>query len=156
MSQQTFASSTTEGGKLGALFTKGSGSGNYQTASTSYVNVDNGMNQTWIVPLGFALLVSFVGVVSTSGGAATVTVGILDQFSDGSGGGLKSEQAIVVAAASATQGVGFGLQWMVVGDGKAHNIIPQFKTSANTGVILNNTAAHSPSVLCELTPSNVN
>jgi len=158
MSKQTYAASSSEGGKLGSVLQKGNGLGNYTTASLSYVAIDNGMNYTIFVPQGYVAILSFSGVATIATAIDSVWVALQDVFADGSGGGILSEQQINVSTVSATAGIGFGVQALIVGDNLFHTVVPVFKANNAThaGQILNNSLTHAPSVLIELTQSNLN
>jgi len=147
-----------EGLKLGAVLQRGSGSANYSTVSTSYVAVDNGMNYAIVVPQGYVALISFCGVATIATLADSVWVAILDVFGDNSGGGILSEQQINIPVVSALAGIGFGVQALIVGDGRGHIISPVFKanSASHAGQILNNSLTHAPTLLVELTQSNLN
>jgi hypothetical protein len=116
------------------------------------------MNYTILVPQGYVALLSFSGVATIATAADSVWVAIQDVFADGSGGGILSEQQINVSTVSATAGVGFGVQALIVGDNRFHTIVPVFKANSaiHAGQILNNSLTHAPSVLIELTQSNLN
>jgi len=68
MSQSTYASSTAEGGKLGAVFSRGSGLGNYSITSQSFITVDPAnlnSGQNILIPKGFVAIVSACGTSRT-------------------------------------------------------------------------------------------
>ncbi len=149
--QNTDASSLSEGGKLGCTFLSGAGTGNYVTNSQSYVNVDSNLLSTnVIVPVGYVLLVSANGVAGTATAAAEVSVGV-------SVDGVLAAESINEGAA-ANNLVGFDVQYMIVGDGKSHTVAMVFRTNAaaDNAVIGNNIATNVPSMLLELTQSNLN
>jgi len=159
MSKQTYASSSSEGGKLGSVLQRGNGLGNYTTTSLSYVAIDNGMNFTIMVPQGYVAIISFAGVATIATAADSVWVAIQDVLADGSGSsGILSEQQINVSTVSATAGIGFGVQALIVGDNRFHTIVPVFKANnaSHAGQILNNSLTHAPTMLVELTQSNLN
>lgn len=148
---QTDASSLSEGGKLGCIFLTGAGSGNYQSNSQSFVNVDsNLLSQSIVVPKGYVLLVSAAGVAGTATAAVPVAVGITVD------GVLVIETDCQGAAAGNL--VGFDVQYMIVGDGLAHTVAMVYRTNAtaDNAVIGNNSATNVPSLLLELTQSNLN
>jgi len=148
---QTDASSLSEGGKLGCIFLTGAGTGNYQTNSQSFINVDsNLLSQSLIVPKGYVLMVSAAGVAGTATAAVPVAVGITVD------GVLVVETDLQGAAAGNL--VGFDVQYMIVGDGLAHTVAMVYRTNAtaDNAVIGNNSATNVPSLLLELTQSNLN
>jgi len=116
------------------------------------------MNYLVFVPQGYVAIISFAGVATIATTTDSVWVAIQDVFADGSGGGILSEQQINVPTVSATAGVGFGVQALIVGDGRFHTVTPVFKANnaSHAGQILNNSLTHAPSVLIELTQSNLN
>jgi hypothetical protein len=150
--QNTDASSLSEGGKLGCIFLSGAGSGNYQTNSQSFVNVDsNLLSQTIVVPKGYVLMVSANGVAGNNGtGVAEVSVGI-------SVDGILKAESINEGAATGNL-VGFDVQYMIVGDGLSHTVsmVYRVNTSSNNAVIGNSPVTNVPSLLLELTQSNLN
>ena len=148
---QTDASSLSEGGKLGCIFLTGAGTGNYQTNSQSFINVDsNLLSQSLIVPKGYVLMVSAAGVAGTATAAVPVAVGITVD------GVLVVETDLQGAAAGNL--VGFDVQYMIVGDSLAHTVAMVYRTNAtaDNAVIGNNSATNVPSLLLELTQSNLN
>lgn len=148
---QTDASSLSEGGKLGCTFLTGQGSGNYQTNSQSFVNVDTTfLSQSVVVPKGYVLMIAAAGVAGTATAAVPVAVGITVD------GVLVVETDCQGAAAGNL--VGFDVQYMIVGDGLAHTIAMVYRTNAtaDNAVIGNNSATNVPSLLLELTQSNLN
>jgi hypothetical protein len=148
---QTEASSYSEGGKLGCIFLSGQGTGNYLTNSQAYVNVDSTfLSQSLIVPSGYVLMISANGAAGTATAAAEVGVGITVD------GVLVAES--VNEGAAANNLVGFDVQYMIVGDGKNHTVAMVFRTNAaaDNAIIGNSTTSHAPSLLLELTQSNLN
>src|SRR5258708_6107476 len=91
MSQSTYASSTAEGGKLGTLFSRGSGLGNYSITSQSFITIDPAnlkAGQGILIPKGFVAIVSAGGSVNSAVAAVQVGMGI------GDNGVLLAEQDI--------------------------------------------------------------
>lgn len=148
---QTDASSLSEGGKLGCIFLTGAGSGNYQTNSQSFVNVDTALlSQSIVVPQGYVLMVSANGVAGTATAAAEVSVGVTVD-------GVLVAESINEGAAAGNL-VGFDVQYMIVGDGKSHTVAMVYRTNAtaDNAIIGNSSVTNVPSLLLELTQSNLN
>src|SRR5258708_24247007 len=113
MSQSTYASSIAEGGKLGTLFSRGSGLGNYSITSQSFISVDPAnlnAGQNIFIPKGFIAIVSAGGSVNSAVAAVQVAVGI------GVDGVLAVEQDITGPGIG--QNSHFSLKWVGQGDGK--------------------------------------
>ena len=149
--QQVYSSSESEGGKLGVIFLFGGGLGNYASNSQSFVNVDSTLlSQSIVVPKGYVLMIAGAGVAGSATAAVQVGVGITVD------GVLVAETDVQGAAAGNL--VGFDVQYMIVGDGNAHTVALVFRTNATADnvVIGNSPVTNVPSLLLELTPSNIN
>lgn len=110
-------------------FKKGSNSATYDTASTTFVDVDT-TNLKFVVtiPTGSHLVISASGVVGipSSGGAVATDIALAD-------GGVQLVDSLTTQPTSGAN-VPFSLLYMITGDGASHSITLQFqKHSGSTG-----------------------
>jgi hypothetical protein len=127
---------------------KGSGSGNYTSSSTSYVDVDaTNLAYTATIPTGWKLAVAASGSITSNAGQVNVLVSIFDSST-------LLETSILPPAAGGL--ASFALSWVINGDGSTHTIKLQDKTSngANSVLIANNSATLTPTMVFILSPSN--
>lgn len=132
---------------------KGSGGGNYTTASTTYVRADStNLNYAVTIPSGWKLMVSASGSAFTATGAVSMNVAIADGGSDNTG--ILVEHAMTASSTSAF--MGWAIHWVITGDGASHTINLQYKTSnaSDSATISNSSATIVPQMVCFLTPSN--
>jgi hypothetical protein len=127
---------------------KGSGGGNYSSASTSYVDVDAAnLGYTVTIPTGWKLAVSASGNISVLTAAVLVSASLFDSST------LVETEINPNAASAIFQ---FTLNWVITGDGNSHTVKLQYKTSngSDSVQIINNSATLTPTILFTLTPSN--
>jgi hypothetical protein len=132
----------------GITLKKGTGAGNYTTASTTYVDVDaTNLGFTATIPTGWKLAISASGQLGTATAAVAASVSLLDG-------------ATVVETSLTGTGVGvlepWALNWVINGDGNSHTVKLQFKTSngADSATIANSSATILPTITFTLLPSN--
>ena len=143
-------------GILSLTLKKGSGAGNYTTASTTYVVVDStNLCNTVTIPTGWKLGISASGALGTATGAVLASIALTDNAACGT-----ANAGILVESTETSTGAGvlepFSLNWAITGDGASHSIALQYKTSnaADSATILNASATQLPTVLFTLMPSN--
>lgn len=128
---------------------KGSGSGNYTTSSTSYVDVQTGteLQCVQVIPTGWKLAVSSSGTNFQNTGIADVFMSLFD-----------SATLIEVSQHGATvgDGVAFALNYAINGDGASHTVKLQYKTTngSDAAGVSNSSATNAPAMICILLPSN--
>lgn len=131
---------------------KGSGSGNYLSASTSYVDVDaTNLAYTVVIPLGWKLAIFASGDVSASTSVVFVSVCLFDTASSA----VLVEENVTPGSAAGTNEP-FALNYVVNGDGASHTIKLQMKTSnaADSVGMPNNNTTLTPMMVFILSPSN--
>lgn len=129
---------------------KGSGAGNYVSASTSYVQVDaTNLLFAVIIPTGYKLAIVARGDVTSATAAVAVGIAIAD------GGAVVVETALTPVVAG-TVTAPFSLAWVITGDGLSHSVDLRYKTSnaADSVTIANPTATATPTMIFTLMPSN--
>lgn len=135
---------------------KGSGGGTYTSASTTYVVMDaTNLCYTVTIPTGYKLSVQAQGVGNTATAVAQFQVAITDNAAcSTANAGILIEGAF--AAVSTAVNTGWSLGWVISGDGAAHNIALQYKTSnaADSAQIGNASATLLPTMVFTLAPSN--
>ena len=135
---------------------KGSGAGNYSTASTTYAVVDStNLCYTVTIPTGWKLAIAASGLGLTSTAVVQVTVALTDNAAcSTANAGILVEQPLL--APSTGNGTTFSINYVVNGDGAAHNIALQFKTAngADSALVVNNSSTILPTMFFNLTPSN--
>lgn len=127
---------------------KGSGSGNYTSASTSYVDVDaTNLAYTVTIPTGWKLGICVSGSFFTATSAVAQSLSLLD-------GSTLVEVPITSATTSTV--TPFSLSWVITGDGASHTVKLQYKTSnaADAVEIANSSTTIVPTMLFILSPSN--
>src|SRR5262249_5711398 len=134
---------------MGMTLKSGSGSGNYTSKSTSYVQVD-GSNLAFAVtvPTGWKLLIQASGTARSSSPAAPLSFALADN------GSVLVEQSLAPRATGS--GAAFGLNWIVTGDGASHAIDLRFKTGNGSSAVnvANSTPTNVPVMTFVLMPSN--
>jgi len=158
---QVFTSPTINGTPTGTgipTFTlkKGSGAGNYTSASTTYVVMDAAnLCYTVTIPTGWKLQ----AIASFTIGSLTAAINVLAAITDNAAcstanAGILQETSITPPATGA--GVSGTLGYIITGDGAAHNIALQFRTTnaADSVFISNGTATLTPTIVLTLSPSN--
>lgn len=128
---------------------KGTGAGNYTSASTSDVAVDGtNLAATITIPTGWKLTILVSGSASSLTAAVTIFVGIAD------GGTVVLTQPILPTLAGNFSP--FALAWEINGDGAAHTIDLRYHTTNGLdSVTINNAASNQlPTMVFTLTPSN--
>src|SRR6266704_2145657 len=133
-----------------ATLKKGSGGGNYVSASTVYVDVDAAnLGLTITIPTNWKLVINASGQLTSATAIATVSVSLLD------GATLIEAQVnpTVVGTAGAED---WALNWVINGDGASHTVKLQYKTSngADSATSLNSSATLLPTMVFTLIPSN--
>jgi hypothetical protein len=132
---------------------KGSGGGNYSSASTTYAAVD-GTNLTYTATIatGSKLLIQAQGSVTTLTAVATASVNLTDGTC-GSGTILQELQSVPTAA---TNPESWSLGYIFTGDGASHTINLCYKTSvgADSVSILNSSSSLLPTMTFMLGVSN--
>lgn len=135
---------------------KGSGAGNYTTASTTYVVADStNLCLTVTIPTGWKLGISASGSIGTATAAVLANVALTDNAAcSTANAGVLVESVETTTAAGVLQP--WGLNWVITGDGNAHNIALQYKTSngADSATLLNSSATSLPTMVFTLMPSN--
>jgi hypothetical protein len=158
---QTFSGPIINGSPTGTgiptiTLKKGSGGGNYTSASTTYAVVDStNLCYTVTIPTGWklAVQVSFAAFVSTA--AVAISFAITDNAACGTANsGIIADSTISPPTINIGNPLSFGTA--ITGDGASHSIALQFKTSnASDSVnIVNSTATNAPMMVFILTPSN--
>ena len=135
---------------MGATLKKGSGGGNYVSASTSYVDVDaTNLALTITIPTGWKLVVNASGQLTSATAIATVFVSLLD-------GSTLVEAQVNPTVAGTAGSEDWALNWVITGDGASHTVKLQYKTSngADSATILNSSATLVPTMVFTLMPSN--
>ncbi len=136
---------------------KGSGAGNYTNATTSYTVADStNLCYTVTIPTGWNLGISASGGLSTATAAVVAQAALTDNAAcSTANAGILVETAQILGAAIGAADA-FALNWVITGDGAAHNIALQFKTSnaADTASLINSSATITPTMKFELMPSN--
>ena len=129
---------------------KGSGAGNYTSASTSYVQVDaTNLLFTVTIPTGWKLAVFTRANVTSSTAAVLVGVAIAD-------GGTVLVEDNLTPATTGTVAATSSLMTVITGNGASHTIDLRFKTSnASDSVLLANVSTTvAPSMVFIMSPSN--
>lgn len=131
------------------VFKKGTGAGNYTSASTTDVVVDGtNLAATITIPLGWKLTIVASGGITSLTAIVTTFVGIAD-------GGT-----IVLTQPVNASGIGnfapFTLGWEINGDGASHTIDLRYHTSngADSVSINNASSTQLPTMIFTLIPSN--
>lgn len=130
---------------------KGSNSGNYTTASGTYVNVDGtNLSYTVTIPVGWKLHIVASGTWSESGGPSSGSVCIAD------GGTPLHQVELNTTAAGAPLDQAFTLNYVINGDGASHTITLQFFTggASFSNLVLFNSGGYFPTMSFILSPSN--
>lgn len=146
----TISSSGSGGGGSTPTLTLKQGSGNgtdYNTSSTSYVNVD-GTNLTYtvVIPTGSKLKVEASFDYYVSGGTPNLFIALAD--------GATILDAREVNPPGTTSSYAGSLLALINGDGASHTITLQWKVSGNTGNIRNQAGSVTPKMAFTLTTSN--
>lgn len=135
---------------------KGSGGGNYTSASTTYVVVDStNLCNTVTIPTNWKLLVTASGDLGTSTAVVAASYAITDNAAcSTANAGILVEGQVFGNAAGNTEP--FSKSWIIAGDGASHNIALQFKTAngADSALLLNSSATLLPTMTFVLMPSN--
>lgn len=135
---------------------KGTGAGNYTSASTTYVVVDStNLCFTVTIPTGFKLSVAVNTALGTATGAVVASMALTDNAAcSTANAGILVETTETTTAAATLQAIGLG--WVITGDGAAHNIALQFKTSNGTdsATILNSSSTSLPTMVFTMVPSS--
>lgn len=135
---------------------KGSGGGNYTNATTSYTVADStNLCLTVTIPSGWKLGIVASGSLGTSTAIADSFAAVTDNASCSTANSGILAEAQVDAGTIAGFG-GFTLNSVITGNGAAHSIALQFRTSnvADTANLLNSTATLTPTMSFTLMPSN--
>lgn len=156
MSSPTINGTPTGTGIPTVTLKKGTGAGNYTTASTTYVVVDStNLCYTVTIPTGWKLLVQASGALGTSTAVVQANVALTDNAACGTANaGILVQQGLF--GPSAGNGTNFSLSYVINGDGASHSVALQFSTSngADSAVIANVSASFTVTMVFILTPSN--
>lgn len=136
---------------------KGSGGGNYTNATTSYTVADStNLCYTVTIPTGWKLGISASGYLSTATAAVVAQAALTDNAACSTANAGVLVETAPIQGAGIGVADGFALNWVITGDGAAHNIALQFKTSnaADTASLINSSATITPTIKFELMPSN--
>lgn len=144
------------------IFSKGTGSGDYATTSTSMVQVDaTHLSCSGTVPTGWKLLASAAGVAQIPGGGGFGYLTLQDSINGVLQGDEMFTNNSVAAGGGPPSGppIPFALQGVLNGDGMSHTVSLYWgKVSAGYSMtILNNSTAGfsvGPTMVCSLLPSN--
>ncbi len=135
---------------------KGSGGGNYTSASTTYVVMDStNLCYTVTIPTGWKLAVFATAETNTSTAAVSFFIALTDNAACGT-----ANAGIIYEATTASTGTGttinFPLTSVIAGDGASHSIALQFKTTngADSVSTVNTSTARTPMMTFVLSPSN--
>lgn len=135
---------------------KGTGAGNYTSASTTYVVVDStNLCYTVTIPTGWKLSVTSAITIGSLTAAVNIVAALTDNGACGTANaGLLQETSVTGAATGA--GVSANLGYVIVGDGASHTVALQFRTTnaADSVFISNSTATLVPTMNFILSPSN--
>jgi hypothetical protein len=141
---------------MGMTLRKGSGAGNYTTASTTYIVADaTNLCGTFTIPVGWKLGIQASGSIGTSTAIAAASAALTDNAAcSTANAGLLAEAQVDAGAVGAT--AGFSLSWVITGDGNAHNVALQIKTAAgaDSALLLNSSSTALPTMAFTLMPSN--
>lgn len=157
----TNQASQNEKGWGGQVFLRGGGTipfgTTYSTTQTVYVPLDGNLAWEGVIPAGFSLAAQAMGTCSiASGSNIKISLGLLD-LSPAVGNAIVAcdEQQLIIPS-SASQ-VAWGLNYVWIGDNLPHIVVIGFKTSnaSNAAQVLNDTAAHTPSLLIQMMPTNL-
>jgi hypothetical protein len=138
----------------------GSGSGNYTGTGTGYANVDTtNLCQVVTIPAGWKLIVTASAVVGSATSAVAQSFSLSDIGATCGGAGvtpLTGSERAVTPAASGTFDATLATQAVINGDGAAHSISMQAKTSnaADAWGIQNTSTTAAPSMILQLVFSN--
>jgi hypothetical protein len=144
----------------GITLKSGSGGGNYTGTNTGYGNVDTtNLCTVLTIPTGWKLTVVANGVIESVTAAVAQSFALSDIGTACGGAGttpLAGSERTYTPPAIATFDVGLSTQAVINGDGLAHAISLQAKTSAGADAwgIQNTSSAAAPSMIFTLTPSN--
>jgi hypothetical protein len=128
---------------------KGTGLGNYTTASTTYVRVDaTNLAYTVVVPVGQKIMIWSSFTHNPSAASTNMNVALADGTADNTG--------ILVESLFQSSGGFFpgNLSWVLIGDGASHTFNLQFKTTASSNNILNSSATSIPVMTFWMGPAN--
>lgn len=131
------------------VFKKGTGAGNYTSASTTDVVVDGtNLAATITIPLGWKLQVLAFGGITSLTATVTVFVGIAD------GGTILDTMPITAALVG--NFTPFSIGWIINGDGASHTIDLRYHTTngADSVSINNASSTQLPTMIFTLIPSN--
>jgi hypothetical protein len=132
------------------LLKKGTGAGNYTTASTTYVDVDTSnlsCGAAVTIPVGQKLTVIANGNITSVTAAVFVGVSLFD---------AATLVEVFVTPVVVANNSPFSISWVIVGDGAAHTVKLQYRTSnaSDSAQILNATATQLPSMICTTQAAN--
>src|SRR5665213_412703 len=113
----------------------GTGSGNYSSASSTFVDVDTtNLKYSVLVPTGSNLVVTAWGTLQATAGPSTFFIAISDS------GTPLNQQDQEVSSGGTPQQAPFSMSWVLAGDGFTHVISLQYKTgggSSSNATVLN-------------------
>lgn len=145
-------------GNIGSVQTqvllKGTGTGNYVSASTTYAAVDStNLSLTVTIPVGWKLTVHAFGTTTTQTASAQDSVGLNDGACSGATVNL---QNVNVLPPSANGMEAWALGGLITGDGASHTINLCYLTSNtnDAATIANSSASNAPVMIFTLSPSN--
>ncbi len=138
---------------MGITQKKGSGAGNYTSASATYVRVDStNLKFTTVIPTGWKLSANCSGAISS----LTAAVNVLFALADGTADNTGIISASIATPALAGGWASFSINTVVTGDGASHTINLQYATTnALDSVTIQNTDTINTVVMAfTLMPSN--
>jgi hypothetical protein len=135
---------------------KGSGGGNYTSASTTYVVMDStNLCYTVTIPTGWKLSVTAAAEMNTATAAVTFFLAVTDNAACGTANAGIIAETTAASTGTATD-LSMALTTVIAGDGASHNVALQFKTSAGADSVtaVNASASRAPMMTFNLSPSN--
>lgn len=129
----------------------GSGGGNYSSASTAYVAIDNtNLTYTVTIPVGWKLMVWATADVGVLTAAVAVFFAIVDGVT------TLVESQVIPSTTVATSTKQITLMDVITGDGASHTVTMQYRTSnaADSVTAINTSSTLTPHMTFLLTPSN--
>ena len=135
----------------------GSGGGNYTAANTTFASVDTAaLCQVVTIPAGWKAIVQVAGDLSVSTTLAVVAVSISDVGATCASGGTTPLKESDIEPHATSVFSNFSLTGVINGDGAAHAISLQAKTSnaSDAWLIANASSSASPSIVIQLVMSN--
>jgi len=136
---------------------KGSGGGNYTSASTTYVVVDStNLCNTVTIPTGWVLSVTVSAYIGTNTAVADSQLALTDNAACSTANAGILQESPVIDTTAAGKMLAAPLGWEITGDGNSHSIALQFKTAnaADSVILANSSGTLLPTMVFHLEPSN--